>query len=625
VTFDRTVSVIRILLGTVWLAGQLYIITFPSIPMIQRPLHLMTAMALVILWTPLDAGRLGRMAGRIVDLLILASIAATTVYYMIEANRLTARMEGIDEVMTHDIVFGTVVIVVLMECVRRVVGWSLLGVIVAFLFYGFFGSWFPGWMEFSGFSFAEVIENFTMTANGILGITTATSVHFVFYFVVFGALYSAIGGSQLFIDIGLSAVGTQRGGAAKAAVVSSSMMGSISGSAVANVAATGVFTIPFMRRTGYTAERAAATEAIASTGGQLMPPIMGIAAFLMAEVLQMDYGRIALAGIIPAVAFYVAVFLAVDLHARRTGTGTVSKLDIGEMAKVLPRLYLLAPPVILIGFLVQGYSATYSAVIAILSCPVVAYLNRKSWLGPKDWIAAIGNATKQTAQVAAPIAAIGMIIAVAIQSNLALKFSNRLMDISGGTLIGAMVVVILGCIIMGMGLPTVAAYAIGAVMFAPALVKLGIPELSAHFFVMYFCVLSMVTPPVALASYTAAGMAGANTMQTSLQAFRISIVSFFIPFAFAFDPALLGYGSLPWILFAFVSLTIGTAAWAIAIEGYLFGPLSVVERSLFGLASMVAIFSPTGHIAWAGAMAVILLLTGWRWRMGKSRTEVHSP
>ncbi|MBC8159011.1 MAG: TRAP transporter large permease subunit, partial [Alphaproteobacteria bacterium] len=228
-------------------------------------------------------------------------------------------------------------------------------------------------------------------------------------------------------------------------------------------------------------------------------------------------------------------------------------------------------------------------------------------------------------QVAAPIAAIGMIIAIAIQSNLALKFSNRLMDISGGTLIGALLVVILGCIIMGMGLPTVAAYAIGAVMFAPALVKLGIPDLSAHFFVMYFCVLSMVTPPVALASYTAAGMAGANTMQTSMQAFRISIVSFFIPFAFAFDQALLGYGSLPWILFAFVSLTIGTAAWAIAVEGYLFGSLSVVERSLFGIASMIAIFSPTGHMAWAGAMVVILLLTAWRWRLRKTGTEGQSP
>ena len=623
--FERLVSAFRILLGTAWLAGQLYIITFPSIPMIQRPLHLMTAMALVILWTPLETGRLGRILGWIIDLVVLGGIFAATVYYMLAAERLTARMEGIDEILLQDVVFGTIVIIVLMECVRRVVGWSLLGVILVFLVYGFFGGWFPGWMEFSGFAFEEAIENFTMTANGVLGVTTATSVHFVFYFVVFGAFYSAIGGSQLFIDIGLSAVGTQRGGAAKAAVVSSSMMGSISGSAVANVAATGVFTIPFMRRTGYTPERAAATEAIASTGGQLMPPIMGIAAFLMAEVLQMDYGRIALAGIIPAVSFYVAVFLAVDLHARRSGTGTVSADDMSDMPRVLPRLYLLAPPAILIGFLVAGYSATYSAVIAILSCPVVAYLRRESWLSLSDWIKAIGNATKQTAQVAAPIAAIGMIIAVAIQSNLALKFSNRLMDISGGTLIGALIVIIVGCIIMGMGLPTVAAYAIGAVMFAPALVELGIPDLSAHFFVMYFCVLSMITPPVALASYTAAGMAGANTMKASVQAFRISIVSFFIPFAFAFDPALLGYGSFAWITFAFLALMVGTAAWAVAVEGYLFGSLSIVERCLFAVASMTAIFSPTGHVAWGGAVAVILALSLWRWRAAKSHAEAGSP
>ena len=291
----------------------------------------------------------------------------------------------------------------------------------------------------------------------------------------------------------------------------------------------------------------------------------------------------------------------------------------------MPRCVTVSPPAILIGFLVAGYSATYSAVIAILSCPVVAYLRRDSWLGPRDWITAVGNATKQTAQVAAPIAAIGMIIAVAIQSNLALKFSNRLMDIGGGTLIGAMLVVIVGCIIMGMGLPTVAAYAIGAVMFAPALVHLGIPDLSAHFFVMYFCVLSMITPPVALASYTAAGMAGANTMKASVQAFRISIVSFFIPFAFAFDPALLGYGSLPWILFAFVALMIGTAAWAVAVEGYLFGSLSIVERVLFAVASMTAIFSPTGHAAWTCAMVAIVLLVAWRWRSGKHFAEAENP
>jgi TRAP transporter 4TM/12TM fusion protein len=450
-----------------------------------------------------------------------------------------------------------------------------------------------------------------MTANGVLGVTTATSIQFVFYFVAFGAFYSAIGGSQLFIDIGLAAVGRHKGGAAKAAIVSSSMMGSISGSAVANVAATGVFTIPLMRKSGLDANRAAATEAIASTGGQLMPPIMGISAFVMAELLQINYGRIALAGIIPAIGFYLAIFLGTDLFSRKTGIGTMPAEKAATHAPLVPRLYLLFPPVILIAVLIAGYSATYAAVMAIAACIGTAYLRRASWLSFKDLIAAIREATRQAASVAVPIASIGIIISVSIQSNLALKFSANLIHISGGSLIGAMVFIIIGCIIMGMGLPTVAAYIIGAILFVPALLNLGIPELAAHFFVMYYCVLSMITPPVALASYTAAGMANSNTMKTSLLAFWMSIVSFFIPFAFAFDQSLLGIGSPLQIAFAFLSLLAGTGSWTLALAGYLGGKLNLIERLLFGTAAIAVIFSPTGQFVWGIGTVGIVILCSW--------------
>ncbi len=610
------ISLTRLALGMFWLGGQIYIIQYPFIPMIQRPMHLLLAMALVILWSPLDDKRLGRGVSHAVDALLLAGIAASVWYFLSQADRLTGRMETIDPIFGFDLAFGIVATVTLLECVRRVVGWSLLGVILVFLAYAFTGPLFPGWLRFGGFGLEETIESLTMTANGILGVTTSTSVQFVFYFVAFGAFYSAIGGSQLFIDIGLRLVGRTTGGAAKTAIVSSSMMGSISGSAVANVAATGVFTIPLMRRSGLSAEQSAATEAIASTGGQLMPPVMGIAAFVMAELLQIDYGRIALAGIIPAVAFYIAIFVAVDLTARRTGAGTLDRAEDFAHEPILPRLYLLLPPVVLIGLLVYGYSATRAAVYAIFACVVTAYLRRQSWLGPKALMRAIEDATKQAAQVAVPIAAIGIIIVVAIQSNLALKFSTRLIEISGGTLIGAMIFIIFGCIIMGMGLPTVAAYIIGAILFVPALLKLGIPELSAHFFVMYYCVLSMITPPVALASYTAAGMARGNAMKTSILAFRMSLVSFFIPFAFAFDEALLGQGPWLWIAAAFLSMMIGTGAWAIALSGYFIRSLNVIERILIGATSLVVIFSPTGHMVWGIGIAGIAVMGIWCVRSG---------
>jgi TRAP-type uncharacterized transport system fused permease subunit len=292
----------------------------------------------------------------------------------------------------------------------------------------------------------------------------------------------------------------------------------------------------------------------------------------------------------------------------------MTRAEIGEFKPILPRLYLLFPPVLLIGVLIAGYSATFAATVGILSCVPTAYVRRETWLTIKGWIDAVADAARQAAHVAVPIAAIGIIISIAIQSNLALKFSTRLMDISGGNLIVAMIMIIIGCLIMGMGLPTVAAYIIGAILFVPALLKLGINEFSAHFFVMYYCVLSMITPPVALASYTAAGMAKANTMKASFLAFRISIVSFFIPFAFAFDPTLLGQGDLHWIAVAFLSLMVATAAWAVVVEGHLFGNLNVVERVVFAGASMAAIFWPTGSVVWGVGIAVIVGAGLWRWK-----------
>lgn len=602
---------LQLTLSLLWLGFQVYIIFYPLIPLLQRPTHVVLALAIALLAKPLPGKVIGATLAKGIDLFLLIGVFATAAYYFSQADRLTERMEGIDEILALDIGFGIFLLVVMLECVRRIIGWSLLLVIGLFLSYGFAGPWFPGWLEFGGFTIAEVIENLTMTANGILGITTETSVLFVFYFVVFGVVYSAIGGGQLFIDIGIKATGKYKGGAAKAAVISSSLMGSISGSAVANVAATGVFTIPLMRRSGYSREVAAATEAIASTGGQLMPPIMGIAAFVMAELLQISYAQVAIAGIIPAVAFYVAIFIVVDLRARKTGIGSLKPEELNKHEAIAPRLYLLAPPFIIVGMLMAGYSATYAAVIATASCIVTAYLRRKTWLGIKDWLKVVKDSANQAAQVAIPIAAIGIIISVAIQSNLALKFSTRLIEMSGGTLYGAMGMIIIGCIIMGMGLPTVAAYIIGAILFVPALLNLGMPELAAHFFVMYYCVLSMVTPPVGLASYTAAGLAKANTMTTSLLAFWYSLVSFFIPFAFAFDETLLGRGDILWIALAFTSMMVATAAWGVALVGYLNRNLNWIERLIFAAGSLGAIFSRTGTLTWGMALAVIVLMGLW--------------
>ena len=609
--FGGVVHWFRTFLGVSWLVFQLYIIWYPQAPLVQRPLHLILALALFFLWNPLNSRRLGPGWGVVVDSILTAATCAGGAYYLLSSTRLTERMEGIDPVGVVDICFGILLLTVLLEAVRRAVGWSLLTVLLLFLGYAFVGQWVPGWLSFSGFSLEQAVEILTMSLNGILGITTQTSLQFVFYFIVFGAVYSSIGGSQLFIDIGLRLGGQHRAGAAKAAVVSSSLMGSISGSAVANVAATGVFTIPLMRKAGYSRERSAAIEAISSTGGQLMPPIMGVAAFLLAEMLQTDYTSVALAGLIPALAFYATIFVQVDLDARKTGVGTVQSEITGTHPPILGRIYLLTPPAVLVLVLLSGYSATYAATVATAACIVIGLVQPGDRLDLRRPVGALIGGTRQASQVAIPISAIGIIIAVAIQSNLALKFSSQLVAGGEGSWLGSMLLIMLGCLIMGTGLPTVAAYIIGAILFVPTLLEMNISEMQAHFFVMYYCVLSMITPPVALASYTAAGIAGSQTMQTSLLACRLSFVSFLIPFAFVFDPHLLGEGSLGWVAVAFLSLLAGSASWAVALVGYLNRSLGLVERLLIAAGSVVLIFAPTATLPWFLALTFLALFAFW--------------
>jgi TRAP transporter 4TM/12TM fusion protein len=600
----------RWIVAAAWLGFQLYLLWEPVPLQIARPTHICLALATVFLWWPLRRGA-GAPWRAALDWILLAGTFAVLGYYYADFERLYTRMENIDEVLPRDLAFGTLALVLILECVRRVVGWSLLWVIAAFVAYGFLGRWFPGWLAFQGFDYPLFIEIMTMATHGILGVTTETSVDFVWYFILFGVVYSATGGGQLFIDSALRLVGRRAGGAAKAEIVASAMFGTISGSAVANVVATGIFTIPLMKRTGYSPEEAAAHEATASTGGQLMPPVMGIAAFVMAELLATPYARIALAGLIPAVAYYFALYMIVHLKAKHRGIGTLGEQDLAGARPIAPRAYLFLPPVLLIAILASDYSAITAAMAASVAALAICYLRPESRLGLRGWVDMIEEIAKQAAQVAVPIIAIGIIIAVAIQSNLALKFSTQLIELSGGTLLGAMLMIIVGCIVMGMGLPTVAAYIIGAILFVPALTKLGIDVLAAHFFVMYYCVLSMITPPVALASYAAAGLAKADSMKTGWLAFKLSLVLFLIPFAFAFDPALLWSGSPAWIALAFLSMMAATFAWAVFLEGYFTMPVSWPERIAFCATALLIIFAPTGHPAWWTGCAGFLVLTGW--------------
>ena len=618
---DQITSVIQNscnILAVAWLIFQVGIIFSPQAPMAQRPAHLLFAVLLIFLNALLKDFKDKNPKKPFLNLFFLGCSLAVAIYYGFSWKALAMRMQMVDPIHALGLIAGCALIVLILECVRRIVGWALLGVIFLFLAYAMIGSVFSGWttlswvpelIKFSGFSFEEAIEIFCLSTSGLFGITTATSVGFVFYFVMFGAIYSAIGGGQLLIDIALRFARKQRGGAAKAAVLSSSLMGSISGSAVANVATTGIFTIPMMRNSGYSKTMAASIEALASTGGQLAPPIMGVAAFVMAELLNVSYGTIALAGVMPAVVFYFSLWLCVDLHARRSGMNTtpVSQSD-PKSPSIRSRWILLLPLLALIVFIALGYSASMSAVLASGVCLLLAGF-KKLWHGA-ELMDVIRKATLQAAEIAIPIAAIGLIIEVCIQSSLVLKFSIQLMDLSGGTQWGALLWIIVGCLIMGLGLPTVAAYIIGATLFVPALIDLGIHALSAHFFVMYYCVLSMITPPVALASYTAAGLAQSPVMKTCVKAFKLSWVAFLIPFAFVWNPSLLGQGTFWESVSSFLLVSAGAAAWTMALQGCLFRrTLSIPSRLCFGLSSILFFVMP---------MMVDRIQTGFQWGLVSS-------
>ncbi|MDP2297070.1 MAG: TRAP transporter fused permease subunit [Pseudolabrys sp.] len=609
----RLLTDVRLWTGFVLVAFQYWILVNPQPPLVSRPLHLVLALLLVFLWHPLALALLPKWANRAIDVVMIGGSAAFMVYYWLSLPRIENRIENVDAVFTQDIIFGILFVLLLLEGVRRTTGWILVWVILAFLAYGAFAFVLPIG-GFSGFSLTEFVEILMLTTSGIFGVTTETSVTFVFYFIAFGVVFAAIGGGRLFIDLAIRLVGRATGGSQKVAVVGSSLMGTITGSAVANVAAVGVFTIPLMVQSRVPPERAAATEAIASTGGQLMPPVMGVAAFVMAELLGVPYTQIALAGVIPAVAYYVALYILVDLNARKTGTGTLPSQAVDDVEPILPRLHLLLPPILLIACLVYGYSAQTAAMYATAACFPVAFLRKADWFGPRRVLEMIRDTGRQAAEIAVPIGAIGIVIAVAIQSNLALKFSAGLISVSGGTLAGSLLLIIAGCIIMGMGLPTVAAYIIGAVLYAPALQKLGVPVLASHFFVMYYCVLSMVTPPVALAAYASAGLARTSPWTTGWIAFQMSFVAFLIPFAFVADSALLFQGPLENVLIASFGLFIPTGLWAVGITGFFRRNLIWPDRILLLICGVVAIIAPTGAPLWiiGNGVGVAFLALNWR-------------
>jgi len=590
---------------------------------IHRPTHL--GFALVILfWV---TGRPAR-PGLPTRLWVLWNVVLTLStlwacgYLAFHAETVQMRMLYVDALSPVEM-FGAVAIVVsVLEAARRTVGWVLVGLVVMFLLYAAFGDHLPNPLWHRGYSVQNILETVYLTQDGIWGTPIAVTASYIFLFVLFGSFLIASGAGEFFTDFASALTGRATGGPAKTAVVSSAFMGMLSGSSAANVVTTGSFTIPAMRRAGYTKEFAAGVEAVASSGGQFTPPIMGAAAFIMMEFVGVPYLTIIQAAIVPAALYFIAVFAMVDLEARRLGLRAAGDgMALPAVWTVMRgRGYLFLSIGVMIYVLADGYTPTTAGLGAIVSLLGLLVLfdpvNRRRVL--PICLQAMDHAPRLIGPVTAACAVGGIIIGVITLTGLGLRMSTIVLGLAGDSLLVLLVLTMVVGIVLGMGMPTSGAYIILAALLAPGLVKFGVPVLAAHMFVMFCACTSAITPPVAISSYAAAAVAGSDPWRTSVIAFKLGLSSFLIPYMFVYGPALLGIGEPLDVAIAIVTASIGVIALSVAIIGWLFVPLGPVLRIAYFAASLVLIVP--GLVTDGIGLSIVVVVTALLLRRHQRRT-----
>ncbi|MFS0576630.1 TRAP transporter permease [Sporosarcina sp. 179-K 3D1 HS] len=567
-------------IAVIWSIFQLYAAGTGVLDAITlRGWHLLFVLVMVFLLYPArKKEKAGRTAPTVLDFLFIALSIAALGYLLL--NYKTIVLRG-GYLVTADYVFGALGILLVFEASRRVVG-NLAILALIFLLYTFLGAWVPGMFGHSGFSFKRVIDYMFFGSEGIFGIALGVSATFVFLFILFGAFLKISGFSQFINDLSLTIAGGSPGGPAKVAVLASSLMGMINGSALANVATTGTITIPLMKKNGYKARFAAAVEAVASTGGQFAPPIMGAVGFVMAEYLGVPYTTVLVAAIIPAFLYYLTLIMVVHFEARRLGLKGLSRDNIPKAAEVFKKQgHLSIPLIVLLVLLFTGYTPVYAAVFSILACVVASWFRKETFMGPKKILQALEEGAKGALGVAVACATIGIIIGTVSLTGLGLTFGYTIMTYTNESLLIASLLVMLMSIVLGMGVPGVAAYVIVATVGAPVLENLGVPPLSAHMFVLIYACLSNITPPVALASYVAAGIADTNQHQVSMTAMKLGITGFILPFFFLYEPALL-LGEEPFIhsLIPTITAAVGTITLAAGLQGWFLKRANWIQRGM---------------------------------------------
>ncbi len=510
-----------------------------------------------------------------------------------------------------DFVMGVIGIAVMLETSRRVLGLTVVVIALVFLAQLYFGRYLPGKLAHSGLGITRIVEFTFSTQEAMFGVVAATFATFVFPFMIFGAFLEASGAGQFFMELGTALTGRWRGGPAKIAVVTSALFGSISGSSVANVVSTGAFTIPLMKRIGFRPHHAGAIEAITSTGGQFMPPIMGAGVFILATLTETEYLKIALMNVIPALLFFFFLLYMVDLQALKSGLKGLEDEDIPSVRSVLARgWHYVIPLAVVLTLLFMGYSPDFGAFWGTVSAFVLSFRRRDTWMGPRKLVDALITGAHNNTSAGAAIGTLGIIIGGIVLSGLGLKFSAVLIEFAGGSLFLTVILVTLISIIIGMGSSTTGSYIILAVVAAPALIQLGVPEIAAHLVVFYAACLSNITPPVCVSAFAAAAIAGADPMRTGFAALKFGITLVLIPFSFVYAPALLLYGSTTEITLTALSYLFGYMALAMAVQNAeaVRGSIALWQRVAFGAAALCLLF-PTQ--LWIDLLGLALLIVSW--------------
>ena len=601
---------------------QMYIkVIKPLQPWAQIPLHLCFALIIVFLFNPMAEKNKKNPHRKLWWIYDGALITATTlicIYFLSHADALNLRVYSVDKMTQMDIAVAVMLLFVVLEAVRRVVSLALFFVLLFFMGYAWFGQYIHGIFRFAGMSFAQFCETLMLGQNGIFGSPLSTSMGTLFYFMIFGAFFSNCGGGGVLIDAGMKLSDKTAGGPAKAAVISSGLLGMISGSAVANVSTTGVLTIPLMKKAGYTPEEAGAVESVASTGGQIMPPIMGAGAFIMAEMIGVPYMKIATAALLPALAYFGAAFILVHLLAKKKLMANTDSSLKYNGTPILPRTYRLLPIVVLVTMIFTGTSMPRAAIICSLMSIAISMISKDTRMSGKDLLETLLDGVRQASNIAIPTAACGIMIGIVVRSGVAVKVAKLIGATGNNSLLIALLVAAAGCLMLGMALPTVAAYLIANTLFCSAIQGLGVEALVANMFIFYFGVIAQITPPVCLASFTAAGIANASAWKTGWKAFFFAITAFIAPFMFVYRPSILLIGTPVEIVISCLMTAAATFFLAAGVAGYMRKNLNLVERVLFFAAALIFILP--GNFSDIIGVCMGAALVAWCLVFSKRRT-----